>query len=170
MNIFMKVKFNLLLFTLGVILLASSVAYSQPSNLSILVFASADDAFVNNWVTTPYEQPQNILRIKTAKRGQWVYVGFVVSGVQPDRNKEINYEVDVAIVDPNGHKIYSKEAYAKSTGQKSDGNGLILVDPIFRFEADATDPTGNYTFQATVRDLNAKKSSSGEWAVNITAD
>lgn len=166
----MKVKLNLLLFMLGAILLVGTVAYSQPSNLSILVFASADDAFVNNWVSTPYEQPQNILRIKTAKRGQWVYVGFVVSGVQPDKNQEINYEVDVAIVDPNGHKIYSKEAYAKSIGQKSERNGVILVNPTFRFEADATDPTGKYTFQATVRDLNAKKSSSGEWAVNITAN
>lgn len=166
----MKVKLNLLLFTLGAILLASAVAYSQPSKLSMLVFASADDAFVDSWISTPYEQPQTILRIKTAKREQWVYIGFVVSGVQQDKNQEINYEVDVTILDPKGHKIYSKEAYAKSEGQKSHGKGLILVDPVLRFKAETTDPTGDYTFQATVRDLNAKKSSSGEWVVNVTAD
>ncbi len=150
------------------LLFATSTGYAQAQKLSVGVFASPNDRFAKQWVSTSYKNVQRIQRVKTAKPNQNVFLGFVISNYSRDTNKRVNYEVDVAVYDPSGKRIYNERRYAKSRSVAPNAKGYLLVNPVFTFAVENSDPKGNYKFVATVRDLIAKKSATGYWVVKVT--
>jgi len=152
-------------------LLISGIAFAiepnSPGDLSVIVFVSPTDRFIEEWISTPPEHGPTIKRIQEAKADQLVYVGFIVTGYTTDDNGSTTFDVDVRVVYPSGEELFKKDKFAVYHGAPRSA-GFVLADPVLELMIESTDPMGQYTIQAVVHDRVIGKTATGEAVLNIT--
>ena len=147
--------------------MAFAVDPNAPGDLSVTVFVSPTDKFIEEWFATPAEHGPTIKRIKEARADQLVHVGFVVTGHTAGENGATSLDVDVRVVYPNGEELFKQDKFAKYNGAPKSA-GFVLADPVLQLMIESTDPMGQYTIQAVVHDKVTGTTATGETSLNIT--
>lgn len=147
--------------------IAFGVEPNAPGDLSVTVFVSPTDRFIEEWMSTPPEHGPTIKRIKEAKADQLVYAGFVVTGHTVDDGGSTALDVDVRVVYPNGEELFEQDKFAVYRGAPKSA-GFVLADPVLELMIESTDPMGQYTIQAVAHDRVTGKTATAEAVLNIT--
>ncbi len=152
-------------------LLVAGIAFAidpnAPGDLSVTVFVSPTDKFIEEWFNTPAEHGPTIKRIKDAKFDQLVHVGFVITGHTAGENGRAAVDVDVRVVYPKGDELFRQDKFARYDGAPKQA-AFVFADPVLQLMIESTDPAGQYTIRAIIHDNVTGKTATGEASLNIT--
>lgn len=137
-----------------VLLLCVTQAKAQDLKLKIFFIDSPDK--LNEVLHTPFDHTPTIQTINEIKKNQLVHAGFAVTGYKIDADKKLCLDLDVRIIDPNGHLIFSQEPFMQDKRVVSREDGQILMDGLLDFLIETNDPSGTYQVSARLIDGNKK--------------
>jgi hypothetical protein len=167
----MRAKRRRLLFWVLLVAVAATgpawaIDASPAGSLGIEVFVSPSDDFITEWVTTPATHGPTIRRIREAKVGQLVYVGFAVTGYTRSPEGRVELKVYVRVLYPDGTSLFEKQGFASYTGTPKE-SGFVLGDPVMEFMVEHSDPLGGYSIEATVSDAATGKQATGKTMLEV---
>jgi hypothetical protein len=149
---------------LGVV--AAPLQPKPPGSLALHVAISEDPSFATEWMSTPSTHPIKFRRLREAFIGQTVHVAFIVSGHRVDAAGMPDLVIDVAVRHPNGEVLFEEAAYARVLYQTGEG-GFVLGNAIMDLMLEVGNPTGTWTFEATVHDHRAGTRATGRAELSV---
>ena len=161
------VRFVPALLTLCVLIaLAAPIPSKPPGNLALHVAISEDPSFATEWMSTPSTHPIAFRRLREAYIGQTVHVAFIVTGHRANAAGMPDLVIDVVVRHPDGAVLFEEAAYARVTHRTGEG-GFVLGNAIMDLMLEAGDPTGTWTFEATVHDKRAGTRATGRAELSV---
>lgn len=162
-----RVRFVPALLTLCVLIaLAAPIPSKPPGNLALHVAISEDPSFATEWMSTPSTHPIAFRRLREAYIGQTVHVAFIVTGHRANAAGMPDLVIDVVVRHPDGAVLFEEAAYARVTHRTGEG-GFVLGNAIMDLMLEAGDPTGTWTFEATVHDKRAGTRATGRAELSV---
>lgn len=155
-----------LLTLLILVALASPLQPKPPGSLALTVAISEDPSFATEWMSTSSSHPVEFRRLREAFIGQTAHVAFIVTGHRADAAGVPDLVIDVVVRHPNGEVLFEEAAYARVTYRTGEG-GFVLGNAVMDLLLEPGDPTGTWTFEATVHDKRAGTSATGRAELNV---
>jgi len=150
-------KFRFLLLTtvlLVAVSLAAAVKPNEPGRLAGYIAVGASPDFLKDWLLPG---SPHVPLVKQFHIGETAYVGFIATGVLPNKSGQASVTVDVRIARPDGSVLFEQTNYATVVGQKCKVAGFVIADPALDLEFDSTDPVGTYSVVAMFHDAVSNK-------------
>lgn len=128
---------------------------NKPGDLAVAVAIGDSPDYIQRWTRTPPSHTPHIPRINETEIGEMIYIAFLITGQQPDEEGSVRVDVDVTIRMPDGEVWEEIRNYAKVRG-KLPNPTFVMADPAMDFGFDEGDQLGNWVFEATAYDHNAR--------------
>jgi hypothetical protein len=122
-------------------------------DLGLVIVASDSPKYIKEWVSTPSEHGVTIRRLKRAKPNQLIVSSFLVTGLSADVQGNYSFSVSFYLLGPNGKAVFGQSDYGKGSGKLPDKPVLIMADPALDIVLEQSDPPGEYSIAAKVKDL-----------------
>jgi hypothetical protein len=125
---------------------------------AMLLLTDKPEEFLEAWSRPPSPDYRPVLQsTTTSQRGGQVASVVVFRGCKPDKAGNCNAEVDYRLLRPDKTVYGEMNDIELWRGRPApDPSRLQVGVGVFALRIEPEDPLGTYTFEATVRDLNAK--------------
>ena len=143
-------------------------AAKAQGDLGLVIVASDSPDYIQEWLTTPSQHGVTIKRLIAAKPDQLIVSSFLVTGLSANREGNYNFSVSFYVLDPNNKPIFGQRDYAKGSGKLPNKPVLIMGDPALDLILENTDPAGNYSIVAKVKDLVSGKEADDSYSIMFT--
>jgi len=140
---------------------------SPKDNLTVNIVVSGTTDFIQSWLLTPSNIKPYIKGIHEVAPEQTVYAAFLIAGFKPDENGKYNFIVHWILYNPDGSIMFDQKNYARGFGNYPKKPSFIMADPALDLTLENSDPAGIYRLVATVEDLVANMSASGEYKITL---
>ena len=143
---------------LGVVLASPVRAESgnPPGDLAVHILASDSPAFIEEWMSTPFQHPVRVRKVDHVERGRVTYIAFLVTGHSLGEDGRALVDVSVRVLRPDRSVAFSDSSYAH-VASKCPRIGFVMADAGLDFGVDVRDPLGAWTIEAVAHDRVAGK-------------
>jgi hypothetical protein len=164
MPVYKKLLFVLLL---SISATSKAIEPNAAGNLAIIIAVADSPKYLKTWISTPPEEAAPIPRLKELVPDQVGYAGFIITGIAGDELKNYSYSVSWKLIAPSGETLFTYPNYAKGSGKLHHRDSFYLANPALDIVLENSDPSGEYTLEATVIDQNGGKNASSLYKIQF---
>jgi len=140
---------------------------NKAGELALVVVASESPDYIKEWLSTPSTHGVTIKRIRVVKPEQLIIASFLVSGMSADENGNYSFSVSMYILGPDGKPVFGERNYAKGSGKLPEKPTFVMADPALDIILEESDPEGDYSIVAQVKDSVSGAKADGLYVVKL---